>query len=274
MPEVMQISDETRANSGFRASLPERSFHPRKLLTMGARLTNAVIELVFPAACAGCGRVDRVWCARCQSQLEAIPILQISQQLQGDVRTLPLVSTGWHTGLLQTAVQALKYENLPQLALPLGDRLAAVLAHHEWPVDMVMPVPLHAERLRSRGYNQAGLLAQALSDITGIPCDTTALHRRRDTRSQVGLNRGERLENMSEAFYADARAGATVLLLDDVATTGATLQACADALYASGVSMVYAMTVSAALGHRNPTDALNDADLAAGDQYTFDNREL
>src|SRR5690606_17499101 len=120
MPEVMQISDETRANSGFRASLPERRLHPRNLLTMGAWLTNAVIELVFPAACAGCGRVDRVWCTRCQSQLDAIPTLQLLQQLQSADRTLddtlPVASTGWHTGLLQTAVQALKYENLPQLA--------------------------------------------------------------------------------------------------------------------------------------------------------------
>ncbi len=278
MPEVIQISDETRASSGFRALFTGHGSHSHRVLTFGAQVTNAIIDLVFPAACAGCGRIDRVWCARCDSQLHHSPVLHLLRELQNAEQVMPVVSTGWHTGLLQTAVHALKYENLPQLAHPLGERLAAALANLDWPMDVVMPVPLHLERLRSRGYNQAALLAQALSTISGVPLDTSTLRRHRDTRSQVGLNQRERLENMNEAFYAEAVEGRAVLVLDDVATTGATLLACASALYASGASMVCALTVTAAPDHRDQTNSstlpISPAGDQADNQYTFDNRTL
>lgn len=262
MPKVTQFSDEAWANTRLRAYTPRQRLH-----TFGAWLTDAVLELIFPPACAGCGRVDSAWCPRCNQRLGAVPTEILVQDFQLTRGEFKVVSTGWHTDLLQTAIQALKYENLPQLAQPLGERLACVLDELSWPVEVIIPVPLHAARLRARGYNQAALLAEALGAAAEIAVEVDGLYRIRDTRSQVGLNRGERLDNMAEAFHADEGVhDQAVLLIDDVATTGATLCACAEALYAAGASAVYALTVSAALG------SLHLHDLPAGDQYTFDNR--
>jgi ComF family protein len=114
---------------------------------------------------------------------------------------------------------------------------------------VVVPVPASTARIRSRGYNQAALIAAACARSLGVPVDPLALIRLRETRSQVGLTRLERLENVVGAFAADpARVtGAAVLLVDDVYTTGATLRECLTALRAAGASEARAVTVSFAL---------------------------
>jgi ComF family protein len=286
MPEIMQAfeqaSDEARVTTGLHAystPSPKRSSPFNDLRQIGTRLGSAVLDLIFPPSCAGCGRVDSAWCNRCDTLLRNIPIETLRQTLPMDDGELEVVSTGWHTELLQTSVQALKYENLPMLAQPLGTRLASVLGKLDWHVGLIIPVPMHASRLRTRGYNQAALLAEALGDSVGVLVEPDALQRVRDTRSQVGLSRAERLDNMAEAFLADQRLvrDHTILLIDDVATTGATLRGCAESLYTAGAAKVYGMTVSAALGNLDlPANKANEPadDLSLGDRYTFDNRDL
>jgi competence protein ComFC len=281
MPEIMQVSDEARASTGLRASSPEHNSRLHDLRQIGAQFTSALLELIFPPSCAGCGRVDNAWCSRCDTQLHNIEIEPLQQTLPTAYRDLQVVSTGWHTELLQTSIQALKYENLPILAQPLGIRLASLLSELDWHVDLIIPVPMHAARLRSRGYNQAALLTNVLGKLVEISVSEDALQRVRDTRSQVGLSRVERLENMADAFYADSAAvrDRAILLVDDVATTGATLRGCAEALYAAGAAIVYGMTVSAALGNLDPTtpqptSSISRRDLPVTDGYTFDNRDL
>jgi ComF family protein len=118
-----------------------------------------------------------------------------------------------------------------------------------WTVDLVVPVPLGMRRLKERGYNQVGLIARPLALAMRLAYAPSALCRVRETRSQVGLTRAERHDNVHGAFQAAQRLvnGRKVLLMDDVATTGATLASCAEALCASGAQDVFALTVARAL---------------------------
>jgi ComF family protein len=215
-----------------------------------ARLAAAGLDLIFPPRCAGCRRVDTRWCERCQSELAALPVIPRVQSLP------PLTAsaaTGIHEGILQHAVHALKYRRARDLAVPLGDRLAACLERLPWQIDLVIPVPLHTSRIRARGYNQAHLLGEHMARCESLPCVPSALVRLRPTPPQVGLNREQRQKNMEAAFRADAAlvAGRRVLLVDDVQTTGATLQSCALAALDAGATAVYSITVSVARsGHR------------------------
>ncbi|MCA9915023.1 MAG: ComF family protein, partial [Anaerolineae bacterium] len=127
-------------------------------------------------------------------------------------------------------------------------RIAALLTDLQWPVDMIVPVPLHARRLRERGYNQAEQIAIHAAQAAGIPCVAAASQRVRFTETQVGLNRHERLQNVTESFASDASLvqGKTILIVDDVKTTGATLAACAQPMLNAGAKSIYALTVTAA----------------------------
>ena len=111
-----------------------------------------------------------------------------------------------------------------------------------------MPVPLHASRLRERGYNQAALLASEMARQAGLIVDEHTLVRQRSTAPQVDLDAKQREENVHAAFRCtgDAPDGKQVLLIDDVCTTGATLQACAVALYQKGARGVRALTLARA----------------------------
>ena len=211
-----------------------------------AQIFVSVVDLIFPPRCAGCGKVDTPWCAGCQADLETLtPIFR-----QDTPEYLQVVAaTGWHTGKLQQAIHALKYDNAQSLAAyPLGERLTALLDAQHWTIDMLIPVPLHAARMQERGYNQAQLLGEYIAANRMIPCRPDAIQRIRSTRSQVGLNAAERAENVLEAFSAapELVVDQTILLIDDVYTTGATLTACAQAALAAGARAVYGLTLSSA----------------------------
>jgi ComF family protein len=152
---------------------------------------------------------------------------------------------GPHTAPLRDAVHALKYRNQTALAAPLGAILTAHLEDGgDLPLDGLLPVPLHPEREKERGYNHSHLIASAMTP-TGVPLRADLLHRQRATPPQVGLSRDERLTNVSGAFRASPdAAGGSWLLIDDVCTTGATLEACASALRAAGAVAVYAITLT------------------------------
>ncbi len=137
----------------------------------------------------------------------------------------------------------------------LAQHLIELLQKQNWQVDAVIPVPLSRQRLRQRGYNQAGLLAFPLAIAFRLAYMPDALRRVRDTASQVGLNERERIQNVRDAFTANLQRiqGKNILIIDDVATTGATIGSCASALLAAGARSVYAMTFARAmLHHDNP----------------------
>lgn len=113
------------------------------------------------------------------------------------------------------------------------------------PVDMIVPVPLHRWRLLKRKYNQSALLARAVGEALGLPVELLTLQRQRATRPQVGMKREERLRNVRDAFVVTGHvADKTVLLVDDVLTTGATLEACSATLLAAGASAVHVLTLA------------------------------
>jgi ComF family protein len=118
-----------------------------------------------------------------------------------------------------------------------------------WQAEMVTPVPLSMYRFKERGYNQAALLAAPIAYGLGLPYCPKAVERTRETRSQVGLNVADRRANVSGAFYARRSEvqGKGVLLIDDVATSGSTLDDCARALLAAGAIKVYCLTLARAI---------------------------
>lgn len=208
-------------------------------------IADAFLDLVFPPTCVHCGRVDTAFCPYCHEDLSLAPIESTTRELSP---LSALAATGVHLGILQAAIQALKYHGQREIAPLLAPRLAFVLAELTWTFDMIIPVPLHATREAERGYNQAKELAKALALFNHAPYEPEALWRNRHTRPQVGLNRHDRLQNMEDAFLADQEIvhGKTLLLIDDVQTTGATLIACAEAALNVGANAVYGLTVTAA----------------------------
>lgn len=143
---------------------------------------------------------------------------------------------------LARAVRALKFHGHRAVASALGGDLAALLALPARA--LVVPVPLHVSRLRERGYNQAMLLARALARRAGLRVAPRALVRLRPTPSQAHLDAASRRANLADAFAATtALDTATIVLVDDVLTTGATADACASALRAAGAAHVLVLTV-------------------------------
>jgi ComF family protein len=159
------------------------------------------------------------------------------------------------------AVHLLKYGNRPTLAEPLARLMADYWQGSPIPVDLVTAVPLHPARQRERGYNQADLLARAFGRMIGVPVGSAVLRRVRHTRPQVSLNAAQRRENMQSAFTTTVPtqfskrqgddnlvvSGRHVLIIDDVRTTGSTLEACSLALKAAGASSVWGFTLARAL---------------------------
>lgn len=149
---------------------------------------------------------------------------------------------------LRSLIHSLKYSFRESLARPLGALLAQ--AYRRYPElhdsTLITPVPLAPKRLRTRGFNQSALLAQVLSEQLAMRVECAALTKLRDTPSQALLDREERLANLAGAFRADPVIvkGKRILLVDDVATTTATLEACAAALLAAGARRVKGLTLA------------------------------
>lgn len=155
---------------------------------------------------------------------------------------------------IDAAIYAVKYEGRTRLAEDLGKEVGR---HLVWTdegrarsFDAVIPVPIHAARLRERGYNQADHVARGIAAVIGRPVWTSTLVRTRYTRTQTQLDAQERSANVSDAFSVPDPSmvhGATLLLVDDVLTTGSTLNACAMALLTAGARRVDAATIAAAM---------------------------
>jgi ComF family protein len=141
--------------------------------------------------------------------------------------------------------------------IALGESIAAQMADFvralRWPVDSLIPVPLGRERLKQRGYNQVGLVARPLAYQMGWGYEPQALWKTRETRSQVGLNVSERRENVQNAYQADPRIvnRRSILIMDDVATTGSTILACTESLLSAGAQEVFVITIARALSHHS-----------------------
>ncbi|MBM3942428.1 MAG: ComF family protein [SAR202 cluster bacterium] len=150
------------------------------------------------------------------------------------------------TGTVREAIHALKYRDLRAAAPELGKLLAEHLQAHPLPGDVLVPVPLHPRRLRQRGYNQSALLARELGKLTGLPVAAGWLARVRSAPPQArAANRQERASNVRDAFAATGSArGISVVLVDDVTTTGSTFSAAARALKDAGAATVWGLALA------------------------------
>jgi ComF family protein len=148
---------------------------------------------------------------------------------------------------MRQAIHQLKYHNLKAISSCLAELLADYLQLNPLPGEAIVPVPLHPRRLRERGYNQSGLLAKELGKLTNLPVIQDSLIRVKEARPQVrASNVKERRRNVANAFICrDEKVnGKQIILVDDVCTSGATLESCASALKSKGAIMVWGLTLA------------------------------
>jgi competence protein ComFC len=222
-------------------------------------LVEGALDLLFPRRCLGCGREGAYLCAACTGNLPRIlppfcsrcglPVTGGSEcSCQDDLGSLDgLRSPFRFEGTIRLAVHALKYQNLRALSGTLAGFLHSYLSTNPLPADQLLPVPLHLKKLRQRGYNQSQLIAARLGDSLRLPVNTSTLVRVKRTSSQATSQSVEqRRQNVQDAFAcADGKTrGQRVVIIDDVATSGATLAACAAALKEAGAISVWGLTLA------------------------------
>ena len=208
-----------------------------------------VIDLLFPKRCLGCQREGSHCCEDCLSLLSlarAPSVLPIRSSLSA-----LFCATSWEDSLVQRLIHSFKYPPfLRDLAKPLAFSIIAhisLLNKPIYPPDVICPIPLHKRRLKWRGYNHAEELANQLGRAFELPVVANALVKIKRTAPQVNLGKEQRLRNMKGVFQArDTRAiiSKTVLLVDDVYTTGATMEECARVLKKAGARAVIGVTVA------------------------------
>lgn len=222
-------------------------------------LTQSLLDLLLPPRCVACERNTGWLCVDCLKSIELIhpPICSLCGQATRSSRRCPscrdrplhidgIRAVGYLEGALQTAIHHFKYSNVRPLVTPLAELASEYLRHNPLPVQTIVPVPLHAARLRERGYNQAALLAEKIGKLIGMSVVDGKLLRVKSTIPQVGLNAQQRRSNVKGAFRCidEGLGGHSVLLVDDVCTTGATLEACSVALRDAEVKHTWGLVLA------------------------------
>ncbi|MDD4875692.1 MAG: ComF family protein [Dehalococcoidales bacterium] len=225
-----------------------------------ADLKGIVVDLLFPVWCVCCGKKGSYICPSCYSLFVQLlpPLCPKCGRPQPDniictrcineqAEINGIRSPFQFEGLLRQAIHQLKYRNLRALATPMARFLHEFLINNPLPGDTLVPVPLHQKRIRERGYNQSNLLARELGKLTNLPVISDCLIRKRYAPSQAKTaTANQRYSNVADAFYCqDNRLkDKQILLIDDVSTSGATLNACAAALKAAGVTTVWGLVLA------------------------------
>ncbi|MBA3827818.1 MAG: ComF family protein [Taibaiella sp.] len=205
----------------------------------------SLINLFYPTLCEGCGKPvgdSIVLCIGCSAELPltgfaTIPDNETAMRFAGRVHLANAMSLAWFTndGLMQHLLHGLKYTGKKKNGLHIGRLIGDALNEAGWADDIeaLIPVPLHQRKEALRGYNQSLVLCKGIAEITGLQIHSDALCRVKYTESQTHMTREERIMNMEAAFKVvqpEKIIGKHILLVDDVVTTGATLEACALAL--------------------------------------------
>ncbi len=219
-------------------------------------------NLFYPSICCACGNHlydgEECICIACRMSMPYTNDEQIKRNttykvFEGRVRVEAASSLFYFKkkSRVQNVLHYLKYKNHEELGIVLGSMHAEQLSKSDLftELDVVIPVPLHPNKLKKRGYNQAALLAKGYSEMLNIILDEQSLIRIEDTSTQTRKNRYERYENMNEMFRCVDEKNIrdkNILLIDDVITTGSTLESCAVELLKAGCKKVYIASVAIA----------------------------
>lgn len=227
-----------------------------------------MIDFVYPPRCAGCDKPGELFCPECVSNVSIVhqPYCSIcgrATKRQGlcercqNLHPLYVSARSWaiYAEPLRHALHTLKYRNNLGLARVFADHLASIVLKNKWQPDIIIPIPLCKSHMKNRGFNQAEQLARPLSLILGIPLESRAVIRIKETSSQVYLVREERFKNLEDAFLGNPAKlkSKKVLLVDDIVTTGATLNSCTKAILAAGGSSVFCITVAQTMSKHHRT---------------------
>ncbi len=230
------------------------------VLPQVVKLKRMALDLLFPQRCVGCGKEESFLCQSCHGELPYIvpPLCPTCGKPQPSGTLCPSC-VDWQAkldgirspfrfdGVMRQAIHQLKYRNLRALAAPLAKLLNVYLATNPIPGEVLVPVPLHRKRLRERGYNQSRLLAKELGKLLKLPVIDDHLIRERFAPPQAKTTTvDERRSNVANAFTCRGHRlkDKQVLLIDDVSTSGATLDACAAALKAGGATSVWGLVLA------------------------------
>ncbi len=232
--------------------------------TLFQKSSQLLLDFLLPPSCVSCKTAESWLCQSCLNQIPFItpPICERCGTSASNVHTCQECKNNplhyidgirsvsfFDKNPMHTAIHFLKYRNHKAVASILAQMLVDTYRRHQLKATVILPVPLHISRFRERGYNQSALLAVSMGNMLGLPVNTTTLQRTRPTQSQTKLQAAERQKNVAGAFKCnnnEALSGQTVLLIDDVCTTGSTLDACAAALKQSNVVSVWGLTLARA----------------------------
>lgn len=202
------------------------------------------ISLLFPRLCYGCGnhlvRNEALICTECyvmipRTKYHLEPDNPVAQLFWGRCQIEKAAAFSYYTrdSRIRKLIHKLKYKGAREIGSELGRMYAASLMSSNFldDIDIIIPVPLHPSKVRQRGFNQSDEISRGISSVSGLPVDTSTLIRKTVTQTQTRKSRYDRWTNVSDIFYVtdeDTLKGRHVLLVDDVITTGSTIEACAD----------------------------------------------
>lgn len=214
-----------------------------------------LLDIIFPNFCPSCGRTvpwDEVFCEECEPKLEYIGEIPWQAVFPADIDGEPpsfdrAESLFLYEGTAKQAVLAFKDGSALKLAEHAAKRLVLKLDDCADEIDIVTAVPMHKKKQRNRGYNQAAVFAKAMAKELDAECELKLLGHRKSTRAQHKRMREERFKAAAETYYpldkSRSLEGKTVLICDDIFTTGATINACASILKSLGAKKVIAVTI-------------------------------
>lgn len=228
--------------------------------SFGLYVFDAFLDVVFPRSCVGCGTFGTYLCNACYKTIrffkhplcpgcmKAIHPLGVHTTCTKGIYLDGLVAVSAHKGVIHELISQIKYKG----HFDMVDELARIGAKtlyqyfHDKHIRALIPVPLHRGKLYEREFNQSEILSKKLSTYLSVPTATNVLYKRKATQAQATLSKQERHKNLQDVFFCKKRLrkGTTLLLIDDVSTTGTTLNECARALKQSGAGAVYGFVIA------------------------------